>query len=90
MKYYIYLIKSLKDNHYYIGQTNNLEKRLAQHNSGKVKSTSKRRPFKLIGYKVFYQRNEARWEEYQLKKSAWKRKKLIKELFYNRARGAAG
>ena len=76
MKYYIYLIKSLKDNHYYIGQTNNLEKRLAQHNDGKVKSTSKRRPFKLIGYKVFYQRNEARGEEYQLKKRLGKGKSL--------------
>ena len=34
--YYVYLIESLKDGRYYIGQTNNLEERLKYHNRGNV------------------------------------------------------
>jgi putative endonuclease len=78
--YFVYLLQSKKDNNYYIGQTDNIEKRFKFHNEGKVKSTQSRRPFVLIGYEEYKTRNEVRYREYELKKSAWKRKKFIKKL----------
>ncbi|NPV12215.1 MAG: GIY-YIG nuclease family protein [Ignavibacteria bacterium] len=33
-KFYVYILHSLKTNRYYVGQTNDLERRLMYHNSG--------------------------------------------------------
>jgi putative endonuclease len=79
-KYYVYLLKSLKDGKYYIGQTNDLYKRLEMHNNGLVKSTRKRRPFILIGYEIYPTREKARWREYQLKHHSDKKIKFIRQL----------
>ncbi len=78
--FFVYLLKSLKDNNYYIGQTDNVHKRLVIHNSGKVLSTKARRPFELIGFLSFGSRNEARWFEYRLKNHREKQKKSIEKL----------
>ena len=48
MYYYTYVLKSLKDGHFYIGITHDIEKRLKEHNSGKTRSTRNRLPFRLI------------------------------------------
>lgn len=50
--YYVYVIRSIKDNKLYTGHTNNLKRRFEQHNSGKVFSTKNRRPFKLLYYEA--------------------------------------
>lgn len=78
--HYVYTLKSLKDGNYYIGQTNNPEKRTRLHNSGKVHSTKNRRPLVLVGYKSFKTRNETRWFEYNVKKHGDRKKKFLKEL----------
>ncbi|PJE67767.1 excinuclease ABC subunit C [Candidatus Shapirobacteria bacterium CG10_big_fil_rev_8_21_14_0_10_40_9] len=57
--YWVYILKSLKDQKYYIGQTNNLEHRLAQHNSGKVRATKHRTPFVLVYKEKCYSTEEA-------------------------------
>ncbi len=44
---YVYILLSLKDFKQYIGSTINVEKRLQEHNEGKSRSTSYRRPFKI-------------------------------------------
>ncbi len=46
--WYVYILKSLKDEKYYIGCTDNLERRIDQHNRGENSSTRFRRPFELI------------------------------------------
>ncbi|MBP6890821.1 GIY-YIG nuclease family protein [Candidatus Parcubacteria bacterium] len=46
--YYIYTLKSDKDNNLYIGCTCNLLKRFKEHCSGKVKSTKYRLPVRMI------------------------------------------
>ena len=46
--FYIYILKSLKDNNLYIGRTNNLERRFREHNAGLVSSTKSRRPLVLL------------------------------------------
>ena len=45
---FVYVIKSRKDLKRYIGLTNNLDSRIAFHNSGKVTATKNRRPFDLV------------------------------------------
>jgi len=77
---YVYLLQSFKDKKYYIGQADNIKKRLKEHNEGKVRSTKHRIPFRLIGYEEYPTRNEARWREYNLKKSVWQRKKFLEKL----------
>ena len=47
IKYYVYILKSKKDNNFYTGFTSNIRKRLEDHNNGKVRSTRSRRPFTL-------------------------------------------
>ena len=79
-KYFVYLLKSLKDKKYYIGQTNDIKNRLEQHNDGKVISTKSRRPLVLIGYEEHKNQNEARWAEYQYKHHSDKKKKFIEKL----------
>lgn len=57
--YFVYVLKSQKDNNLYIGCTSDLEKRLVQHNSGFVRSTKSRRPFTLIYKENFVDKYEA-------------------------------
>lgn len=79
----VYLLRSLKDNNFYVGQTENIENRLEEHNSGLNKSTKHRRPFVLVGFEEFQTRNEARWREYELKHHSDKKQKFIEELLKN-------
>ena len=48
MFYFIYILKSDKDNKFYTGYTKNLTERFKMHNQGLVDSTKNRLPFKLI------------------------------------------
>ena len=66
--YFVYILKSLKDSGYYIGQTENLDERLKKHNRGLVKSTRSRMPFVLIKKELFNTRGEARKRENYLKR----------------------
>lgn len=65
--YWVYILKSLKDQKNYVGQTNNLEHRFTQHNSGKVRTTKHRTPLILI-YK----------EKFRSREGAIKREKFLK------------
>jgi len=51
--FYTYILGSTKDKELYIGSTNNLKKRLEEHNSGKVPSTKQRAPFQLLYYESY-------------------------------------
>ncbi len=48
MFYYVYVLRSKKDNKMYTGYTNNLKFRFEQHKKGRVDSTKNRRPLELI------------------------------------------
>ena len=48
--WYVYVLRSLKDNNIYIGSTNDVGRRLYQHNSAEVDSTKSRIPFTLEAY----------------------------------------
>ena len=68
--YYVYILKSVKDNSYYYGSTGNLKNRLSDHNSGKVTYTSGHRPYKLIWYCGFTDKSKALVFEKYLKSSS--------------------
>lgn len=73
-KYYVYILKC-NDNSFYTGVTNNLERRIVEHNLGKNKNsyTYSRRPLELVWREMFQNINEAILKEKQLK--GWSRKK---------------
>ncbi|MGE0009701.1 MAG: GIY-YIG nuclease family protein [Candidatus Babeliales bacterium] len=58
--HFIYLIQSIKyPEQYYFGQTINLKLRLAKHNEGGSSHTSKYRPWKIITYLAFEDKEKA-------------------------------
>lgn len=65
--FYLYILKSKKDNNLYIGSTNNLRRRLKEHNDGKVLSTKSRVPFELVYYEAYKSEKDARLRESRLK-----------------------
>ena len=77
----VYAIESDATGRVYIGQTENVDKRLRLHNSGLVKSTSKEAPWSLMALEKFDIRAQARWCEKLLKKSRGKRIKWIEQHY---------
>lgn len=57
--YYVYIAQSLKDKRYYIGSTEDLLRRLGEHNKGKTKSLRNKGPFEIIYSEKFDTRGEA-------------------------------
>lgn len=65
---YVYILKCADDT-LYTGWTNNLEKRIATHNSGKgAKYTRNRLPVKLAYFETFDDKSSALKREYAIKK----------------------
>ena len=65
--YCVYILRSKKDNKHYIGYTNNLERRMQDHNRGKSISIKQRGPFDLILSEEYATRIEALRREKQIK-----------------------
>jgi len=65
--FYAYVIKSKKDNSIYIGYTEDLKKRLKEHNSKQNKSTKNKAPFELIYYEAYKSKSDAKFREDNLK-----------------------
>lgn len=78
-----YILKSLSNGKFYIGSTNDLNRRLAEHNQGKTKSLRFIRPFKVMFSQEFKTLEEARKIETRLKKfkSRVIIEKIIKDQF---------
>ena len=78
--HYAYILKC-KDNTYYTGYTNNLEKRLKAHNEGKgAKYTKARRPVEIVYYEEFEDKHSAMHREWEIKQLSRQEKEgLIRE-----------
>ena len=59
MQYFVYFLQSLKNGDIYVGSTSNLKRRVATHNSGRVRSTKANKPWVLIEFMVYKSRAEA-------------------------------
>ncbi len=66
---FVYILYSDRTGKRYIGHTNDLDKRFKEHNAGRVKSTKAGLPWRMIAYKEYFSRSEARWVERSLKHS---------------------
>jgi putative endonuclease len=64
----VYILQSLVNQRYYIGSTNDLTRRLREHEEGKTKSIRFIRPCKLVFSQEYATLIEARKIEYKLKK----------------------
>ena len=71
-KFTVYAIKSNNRNYIYVGMTNNLERRLKEHDQRENKSTKAYAPFTLIYSEVFDSRSIARAKEKYLKSGVGK------------------
>ena len=70
MVYYVYVLKSKKDNDFYVGFTKDLKLRFEAHNNGEVASTRNRRPLGIIYF-----------EGCNIKKDALQREKYLKTYY---------
>ena len=84
MFYYVYVLQSLKSNGLYIGYTEDLRKRLQEHNRGLNFSTKPHKPWKLIHYEAYLNEKDAKRREEYLKTNQGARilKRMLKEYFY--------
>lgn len=70
--YYVYAIKSQKNNYIYVGISDNYTRRIKQHNFGYNKSTRPHKPFTLVYLEKFNSRILARQKEKYLKSGSGK------------------
>ena len=66
--HYVYVLKSDILGELYVGQTNDLKRRFAEHNIGKNVSTKHKAPFKLVYYEAYQSKSDAVYREKQLKR----------------------
>ena len=77
--YTVYILQSMKDAKTYVGYSNNVQRRLLEHNSGQSKATRHRRPFEILFTEEFETEQEAKKREMYWKSGAGRRK--LKEYF---------
>lgn len=75
---WMYILKNDVTERYYIGLTNNLNRRLKEHESGKTRTTRVLKTFKLVYKETFDNITEARLREKKLK--SYKSKKYLEWL----------
>ncbi len=66
-KFYVYILRSLKDLSFYVGQCDDLDVRMSKHFDGMSKYTSGKKPFRLKYFEVYKTRQEALKREKKLK-----------------------
>jgi len=77
--YYVYVLQSENDRDLYVGYTDDLKKRLNDHNKGKVPSTKNRTPLKLVYYEACLNQQDATKRENYLK-TTWGRRYINSRL----------
>ncbi|OGK20295.1 excinuclease ABC subunit C [Candidatus Roizmanbacteria bacterium RIFCSPHIGHO2_02_FULL_37_13b] len=81
--YYTYVLESLKDKSLYKGYTDNLKRRLQEHNHREVDSTKYKIPWKVIYYEAYLNQQDATSRE-KFFKTQWGRnylRRILKNYF---------
>jgi putative endonuclease len=76
--FFVYVLYSPKLNKRYVGSTNNLDKRIKEHNAGKSKFTKSGIPWTLVHNESLATNSEARKREHFLKSGIGR--KLLDEI----------
>ena len=82
MGYFMYILNSVKNGKFYVGCTNNIERRLSEHNNGYSKGSRFNAPFELLYKEEYTSLSEARKRERFIKKQ--KSRKYIESLIMGR------
>lgn len=77
--HYVYILLSSNDKQLYVGCTQDIKRRLGQHNLNKVPATTGRGPFEVIHYEAYRNKYDAFFREKWLK-TGWGRRYLRKTL----------
>ena len=78
--HYTYMLQC-KDGTYYIGYTNDLEKRVKAHNEGKgAKYTKGRGPVELIYYEEYEEKSQAMRREWEMKRLTRCQKEELRKI----------
>jgi putative endonuclease len=82
--FYVYILESLKNKAIYVGYTDDLKKRLREHNSGLNISTKHSKPWQLIYYEACLNEKDAKRREKYFKTTSGRRafRLRLKEYFY--------
>ena len=83
-KYYVYILRSLKNGKLYTGFTKDLQKRVLEHNTNKNKKqfTALNGPWELAGYEIFNEKSAALKHERFLKTG--KGREYVKKFLYKK------
>ncbi len=68
MPFYVYILRSQTTGHYYVGQTEHLDQRLAYHNANYSTALRNRGPWELVFTESFATRSEAVRRERYIKR----------------------
>ena len=66
-EFFVYVLRSVCNKHRYVGMTNNIDRRLNEHNSGKTRSIKAYRPWKMIYFEKYSTEAEAHKRELYFK-----------------------
>ena len=85
--FYVYIIYSKGLGQHYIGQTNDLKRRITEHKTGKSTYTRRTDDWNLIYYEAYISRKLAMNRESKLKPRAKAYQELIKRIVDKRGEG---
>jgi putative endonuclease len=75
---FVYILQSETTGHFYVGSTNDLDRRLSEHARNHTPSTRNRGPWKPVYQEIFPNLTEARRREAEIKR--WKSSRMIRAL----------
>ena len=78
--YFVYVLQSKRDKSIYIGYTNDLQRRLQEHNKGLCPSTKDKVPFRIATYEAYSSEVDVRTRERRLKQYKNAYKELLKRI----------
>jgi putative endonuclease len=79
--FFVYILQSFKDNSFYIGECDDLDKRMSKHFDGMSKYSASKRPLRLRYFELLPTRSDAIKREKEIKRK--KSKKYIEDLINN-------
>jgi putative endonuclease len=65
--FFVYILQSLKDFSFYVGQCDDLDRRMSKHFDGFSKYTASKRPWRLVYFEMKQTRSEALKREKEIK-----------------------
>ncbi|MEI9910268.1 MAG: GIY-YIG nuclease family protein [Bacteroidota bacterium] len=80
-KFFVYILQSMKDFSFYIGQCDDLDRRMSKHFDGMSKYTASKRPLRLVYFEVYESRSAAIKREREIK--GMKSRKYLEQLVKN-------